>query len=376
MNAPGLRRSLADVVAAASLLVPGLAYWTYTAPPFSPGLSSVAATMALVAVLLTFRQPSSRPRLPATAARHPWCLLVLAVACGVGYCLLLDLCSVVPEGETKRLQVGFGTAEWNLTKTTREWMSQADEEPTKEELMDRRGGYADDGAGVYKIWQRWAVYLAAALLIGLFLLSLNLWTLGWVLLSQDTPEGEARVGPKPTARSSASTAAVTSRIFISYRREDSQELAHRVCDSLRKHFGHEAVFMDVDTIPPGLDFRQSISDALASCEVVLAVIGPRWLHPDQEGRRRLDDPNDYVRLEIERALNRGIPVVPLLVGPTSMPKENDLPASLAPFAYRHGLSVDPGLDFGNHLERTIQAIEQHFAKGERLRPSGHAAAPG
>src|SRR5688572_26250725 len=105
-------------------------------------------------------------------------------------------------------------------------------------------------------------------------------------------------------------------IFISYRREDASGYAGRLCDDLVARLGRDHVFMDIDTLPPGVDFVKSLDDALRTGDVVLAVIGPRWASAtDAAGNRRLDNPDDWVRLEIATALARsGIRVVPVLVG--------------------------------------------------------------
>src|SRR3954454_18329783 len=104
-------------------------------------------------------------------------------------------------------------------------------------------------------------------------------------------------------------------IFISYRREDSIAYAGRLYDRLQAHFGDEQVFMDIDTLRPGEDFVEAIQRTVASCDALVAVIGRSWLMAqDQKGQRRLDDPEDFVRLEIAAALERGIRVIPALVG--------------------------------------------------------------
>lgn len=103
-------------------------------------------------------------------------------------------------------------------------------------------------------------------------------------------------------------------IFVSYRRQETSHLAGRLYDRLADRFGENQVFIDVDTIEPGVDFTEEIFRAVASCIVLLAVIGPAWLTAtDERGRRRLDDPDDIVRLEVEAALGRGVRVIPILV---------------------------------------------------------------
>jgi len=105
-----------------------------------------------------------------------------------------------------------------------------------------------------------------------------------------------------------------SRIFISYRRDDSGGWAGRLYDRISQHFGRDHVFMDIDTIEPGLDFVEVIEQAVGSCDALLALIGRQWLTlTDDDGQRRLDNPEDFVRLEIAAALVRNIRVIPVLV---------------------------------------------------------------
>ena len=97
-------------------------------------------------------------------------------------------------------------------------------------------------------------------------------------------------------------------IFVSYRREDSSDVTGRIFDHLRTAFGEQHLFKDVDSIPLGADFREVISDAIQRCDVLVVVIGEEWLEvKDEAGGRRIDDPNDYVRLEVSSALDRSIP---------------------------------------------------------------------
>ncbi len=104
------------------------------------------------------------------------------------------------------------------------------------------------------------------------------------------------------------------KTFISYRRNDSASNAGRIYDHLINHFGQGQVFMDVDTIRPGLDFVEVVQEAVGSCDALIAVIGREWLGASEEsGRRRLENPEDLVRLEIATALERDIRVIPVLV---------------------------------------------------------------
>ncbi len=120
------------------------------------------------------------------------------------------------------------------------------------------------------------------------------------------------------------------RIFISYRRDDSAGYAGRLFDRLSDRFGRDQIFMDIDTIEPGLDFVEVIEQAVGSCEVLIALLGRHWLSAaDAAGQRRLDNPEDFVRLEIKAALERNIRVIPVLVDGAAMPRSADLPADLA-----------------------------------------------
>ena len=129
-------------------------------------------------------------------------------------------------------------------------------------------------------------------------------------------------------------------IFISYRREDAEGQAGRLFDDLSAHFGRDAVFMDVAGIKKGLDFRRIIDEHVTSCGVLLVIIGKRWLSvTDDKGKRRLDDANDFVRLETAAALSRDIPVVPVLVHDAVMPTEQELPDVLKELAFRNGTEL-------------------------------------
>ncbi|MGI9412974.1 MAG: toll/interleukin-1 receptor domain-containing protein [Hyphomicrobiales bacterium] len=133
---------------------------------------------------------------------------------------------------------------------------------------------------------------------------------------------------------------MTNRIFISYRRDDSQGSAGRLRDKLVQHFPAEHVFMDVDNVEPGIDFVTSIEEAVGDCDVLLAVIGRSWLSSaDNQGRRRLDSPEDYVGLEIAAALARDIRVIPVLVDGAEMPHSEEMPAGIAMLARRNAIAL-------------------------------------
>lgn len=129
-------------------------------------------------------------------------------------------------------------------------------------------------------------------------------------------------------------------VFISYRREDSEGQARALFQDLVARLGRDSVFMDVDSIGLGRDFREVLQERLATCDLMLALIGRDWLDgKDKSGRRRLDNAGDYVRLEIAAALKRNIPVTPLLLHGAQMPSAEQLPADLADLAYRNGFEL-------------------------------------
>jgi hypothetical protein len=147
-------------------------------------------------------------------------------------------------------------------------------------------------------------------------------------------------------------------IFISYRRSDSLDATGRIYDRLSEEFGPTAVFRDIDSIPLGVSFPELLKGALSRTDVVLVVIGPTWLTAaDGEGRRRLDDPADFVRLEIETALSCDVPVIPVVVSNARLPSQSELPGPLSPLALRNGISVRPDPDFHRDMDRLISKLE-------------------
>jgi TIR domain-containing protein len=157
-------------------------------------------------------------------------------------------------------------------------------------------------------------------------------------------------------------------IFISYRRDDSSGHAGRIFDCVRERFGDESVFMDVTDIEPGADFTQALDIALSSCRVVLVVIGTQWLtSTDSSGRRRLDDAEDHLRLEIVRALAHDAHIIPILVRGATMPHEHDLPDDLRPLARRQAHEVSDSR-WSFDTDRLIRIVESDLgaiAGGDR-----------
>lgn len=150
-------------------------------------------------------------------------------------------------------------------------------------------------------------------------------------------------------------------IFISYRRSDSIAATGRIYDYLERHFGYEHVFKDVDSIPPGVDFREYLAQAVGQCQVFITVIGSTWLNTlDEHGHRRLDHPDDFVRLEIESALKRNILVIPVLLSGAKMPQADELPEGLQGLVYRNAVQVQDDPYFRSDVNRLIRGIDRFF----------------
>lgn len=152
-----------------------------------------------------------------------------------------------------------------------------------------------------------------------------------------------------------------SGIFVCYRRDDSAGHAGRLYDRLSAHFGDSQVFMDLTYIEPGEDFVQVIENAVGSCEILIAIIGRHWLSTSDGSSRRLDSPNDFVRLEIVAALNRDIRVIPVLVHGATMPKPDALPEDLARFTRRNAIELSD-LRWQSDVDRLIGVMERVLAK--------------
>lgn len=149
------------------------------------------------------------------------------------------------------------------------------------------------------------------------------------------------------------------RIFISYRRADSMGITGRIHDRMVAAFGEENVFQDVENMQIGVDFRKFIREQIASCDVVLVVIGRQWTSTqDERGRKRLDNPADFVRIEIENALSQNKVVIPVLVENAAMPQETDVPSTMQELCYRHAAIVRHNPDFHRDVSKLIAAIEK------------------
>ena len=173
---------------------------------------------------------------------------------------------------------------------------------------------------------------------------------------ESTPREAAR-DPRPASTPEAS--GTTGSVFISYRRGDAGDVVGRIYDRLVDRFGRPHVFKDVDSIPLGVDFRTHLSDSVGKCRVFLAIISRGWLE-QSDGERRIDQRNDFVRIEMEAALQRNIPVIPVLVQGASLPNERDLPESLRELAYRNATVVRADPDFHADIARLMDGIAFHL----------------
>jgi TIR domain len=167
------------------------------------------------------------------------------------------------------------------------------------------------------------------------------------------------------------------RIFISYRREDTAYPAGWLYDRLADRYGGGQIFKDIDSIQLGDDFVEVITAGVGSCDVLLALVGDKWLTiTDADGRRRLDDPEDFVRLEIEAALKRNIRVIPILVEGARMPRANEVPASLAALVRRQALELSPAR-FDFDTSRLLKVLDATLAEvmQDPIHSPGGAAPP-
>ncbi len=157
------------------------------------------------------------------------------------------------------------------------------------------------------------------------------------------------------------------KLFISYRRDDEAGTAGRLYDHLVRvaNVPRGDIFKDVDNIVPGVNFVRKLNDEVAQCELMIAVVGRRWTEArDDEGRLRLHDEHDFVRIEVEAALRRGIPLIPILVDGARPPRAAQLPASLHLLCEQQALEVSNST-FDTDIRRLVKAIEWHRAHRKR-----------
>jgi hypothetical protein len=157
------------------------------------------------------------------------------------------------------------------------------------------------------------------------------------------------------------------KVFINYRRGDDPGNTGRLFDRLQEAFQPDQLFLDIDSIAPGLDFVRVLEEYIGQCDALLAVIGPRWLNAtDPHGNRRLDDPNDFVRIEIESALKQDKRVIPVLVGETKMPRPDELPAEIRSLARRNAVRLTHER-FRADAQGLVKALQQALDEAEALR---------
>jgi hypothetical protein len=158
------------------------------------------------------------------------------------------------------------------------------------------------------------------------------------------------------------------KVFVSYRRTDTELIIGRIRERLEKRFGRNTVFVDNEADMAGLDFPDEIKRQIGQSDVVLAVIGDLWTGPRPDGTARIFDDTDWVRTEIETALDCGTSILPILINQTPMPPANALPPSIQPFAHRNALRLSSGRDFDGHIQLLIRSIERLVARtGDRSR---------
>ena len=165
-----------------------------------------------------------------------------------------------------------------------------------------------------------------------------------------------------------------SRIFISYRRDETAAWAFMMNERLAERFGADKIFMDIDSIEPGDDFVEVIKSKVGACEVLVVLIGRAWLTcTDESGRRRLDNHDDFVRLEVKAALERGIRVIPVLVNGARPPRPEEVPDDLSPLCHRNALALTE-VGYRQDLGRLVDIVAKAIGLTEPA-PAAPAAAP-
>jgi hypothetical protein len=156
---------------------------------------------------------------------------------------------------------------------------------------------------------------------------------------------------KPTIRQIA-------RIAVSYRRSDSKWTAQSIFDRLVAKYGKDSVFMDIDSIPFGIDFREHIDRVLRECHILIVLVGRKWVGRRRGRPSRINEENDLVRIEVETALQRRIPVIPVLIDGCQMPQPTDLPDTLRDFLFRNAAEIAAGRDFDQQIDRLIRSMDR------------------
>jgi TIR domain len=179
--------------------------------------------------------------------------------------------------------------------------------------------------------------------------------------SSDTTSAHMTGTPASPPTAARASENLDNTIFISYRRSDSIDITGRIYDRLVTDLGKDAVFKDIDSIPLGSDFRMHIDKSLTNCKVFLFIMGAGWKGDrGASGGYQIDSARDYVRIEVETALRRNIPVIPILVQGIEIPPDEMLPQGIRDIAYRQAIRVRPDPDFHRDLDRLIAFLKGHL----------------
>ncbi len=163
------------------------------------------------------------------------------------------------------------------------------------------------------------------------------------------------------------------KIAISYRRTDT-DATGRIYDRLIQRYGKDSIFRDIDRIRFGVDFRKAVNEALHDTDILLAIVGPNWRGVADDGSIRIHEANDLVRIEVETALKRDIPVIPVLISNAAMPKLTDLPETLSEFSFRNAATIDSGRNFDTDIERLMRSMDAIIDEQGKLQADEQAAA--
>jgi hypothetical protein len=154
------------------------------------------------------------------------------------------------------------------------------------------------------------------------------------------------------------------KVVISYRRDDSQAIAGRIREHIERRYGPRFVYIDVRNIPIGVAHKQHFRNALRRADLMMVIIGRRWLGVKDDGQRRIDEEDDFVRSEVEAALDLTVPIIPVLVDGGLMPEVKQLPESLAELPALNAAVVDSGRDFDHHMERLFEELDKRIGSSE------------
>lgn len=165
------------------------------------------------------------------------------------------------------------------------------------------------------------------------------------------------------------------KFFVSYRRQSSEAITGRLLDRLVDHYGEASIFIDINNIAAGSDIRQRINQVLNEADIMIAVVGLKWLGSGKKGGNNLQREDDWVRLEIETALRRHAVVIPVLVDGAQMPSVSELPDSMKDFGYLNAETIASGRDFHMHVDRLIRSIDVTLSAATRTHETAAVVFP-